>query len=55
MRIEPVSACAQQQGENMRSHTQNLVAQLPARKRAALIMLVVLVCGGMVASVSAWS
>lgn len=34
----------------MRSNTHTFLAQLPARKRAALLMLVVLVCGGAVAS-----
>jgi hypothetical protein len=39
----------------MRTRTQNFLARLPARKRAALIMLFVLVCGGMLAGSSAWS
>lgn len=34
----------------MRNNTHIFLAQLPARKRAALLMLVVLVCGGAVAA-----
>ncbi len=33
----------------MRTPTSTYVAQLPARKRATLIMLFVVMCGGMVA------
>lgn len=39
----------------MRTRTHNFLARLPARKRAALVMLFVLVCGGVFVGGSAWS
>jgi hypothetical protein len=39
----------------MRTDTHTFLARLPARKRAAMIMLLVLVCGGMVAGGSVLS
>ncbi len=39
----------------MRSNTHTFLAQLPARKRTALLMLVVLMCSGAVAGASVLS
>jgi hypothetical protein len=39
----------------MRTRTHHFLSRLPARKRAALVMLFVLVCGGVIAGGSAWS